>query len=365
MVKLVSIDGSFFPPDCLKPDGKDSFFDHHFKSTDRDNLIELAGRVCYDSTKQIKTRSSEDYHNHINEVNHGSVQEHVNLTFSVTDEYSPTIPFICNNRPGVFITQSPEHTYRITANIRSIKEWDDHLNNITSRHNQIIVGDVFKYLAQKECPMSLSGVNISSDIDMINAFIKTFGVSLVKPTYDEEIWVSFYISNISRNLSHELVRHKFRTAVSQRSTRYVDESESDWAWHPLIIKYMDQNSIINLDSGWSINLKAYEKDGASDYKNIVKFLEDKLISEGVDKFAARKQSRGAARGVLGTCLSTEMIFSASIAQWNRMIKQRLSSAADAEIRLLFNQIYDILVEYGMVHQYNKIPSPDGVGYVFE
>jgi thymidylate synthase ThyX len=53
-----------------------------------------------------------------------------------------------------------------------------------------------------------------------------------------------------------------------------------------------------------------------------------LLSQGI----SRKQARGAARGFLGNALGTELIFSASVAQWRRIIQQRACEAADGEIR---------------------------------
>jgi thymidylate synthase (FAD) len=49
----------------------------------------------------------------------------------------------------------------------------------------------------------------------------------------EHAQYSFFISGVSRGLTHELVRHRVGVAISQRSTRYVDESDSEWIRHPL------------------------------------------------------------------------------------------------------------------------------------
>ena len=43
---------------------------------------------------------------------------------------------------------------------------------------------------------------------------------------------TFLVEGVSRNLSHELIRHHVGTAISQRSTRYCDESESVTVRHP-------------------------------------------------------------------------------------------------------------------------------------
>jgi hypothetical protein len=96
-------------------------YEHHFKGTPQDNLIELAGRVCYESAKSPSTRGSEAYHQHINEVNHGSVQEHVN--FIVPIKVEQVVHFI--NRPGTWVTfDDANSSWRVAINARAVKEWD-------------------------------------------------------------------------------------------------------------------------------------------------------------------------------------------------------------------------------------------------
>src|SRR5690606_24684162 len=92
-----------------------------------------------------------------------------------------------------------------------------------------------------------------------------------------------------------------------------------------------------------------------------------LISRGVDKATARKQARGAARGYLGNALQTEMIFSASVAQWDRMIEQRANVAADAEIREVFVKVVREIQQWPKIDtwfpEYEISPSPDGIGEI--
>ncbi len=50
----------------------------------------------------------------------------------------------------------------------------------------------------------------------------------------------------------------------------------------------------------------------------------------------------AARGVLGSCLMTEMVFTASLAEWKEIIRQRNNPAADDEIHEIAVEIQEIL-----------------------
>lgn len=365
MVKLVA--SNQISNELLVPNEMGQPRSHHLLGTKCDNLIELSGRVCYDSLIQEKSRSSKDYHQHIIDVNHGSVQEHVNLVFrlrfSAMNQIRPTeTALCCCNRPGVFVYFDEVLGTTIVANIRAIREWNNFYNTTESIKTQKQLGQTLQRLAQELCPFSLSGV----DIDDTTFFYDGFYIDTPKEPH--EYWYSFYLGDVSRGLTHELVRHKFQTAVSQRSTRYVDESESDWALHPLVQKYKDKinksrDEVRNFDKHETPSIECFIYDSKSMYRTIVSVIETELIAEGVDKFTARKQARGAARGFLGNALSTELIFSGSLEQWKRIIKMRMSAHADAEIRLMAGEVYNILKNLHPEYFADLVleDCPDGIG----
>jgi thymidylate synthase (FAD) len=78
------------------------------------------------------------------------------------------------------------------------------------------------------------------------------------------------------------------------------------------------------------------------YTTIVETLQDDLIQSGVDKATARKQARGAARGVLGNALATELVWSANVRALRHFIGLRGSGGADAEIRMLAHRLWCIM-----------------------
>lgn len=183
----------------------------------------------------------------------------------------------------------------------------------------------------------------------------------------EHVSINFFLSNLSRGCTHELVRHRIGTAISQRSTRYVQESESPYIHHPLV------NEIIDKDpSGQGYTLTTYIDQATSSarraYDICVHVIEDYLINEKkIDKVNARKQARGAARGYLGNALFTEMVWTANIRALRNFIELRASKFADAEIRVLANRIYEfclaIVPEY--FDDYVKVECGDGIGYGLE
>ncbi len=156
------------------------------------------------------------------------------------------------------------------------------------------------------------------------------GCALTTPEAREEKWISLYSSG-SRGLTHEKVRHGWRTAISQRSTRYCDESESPWVEHPLVSDFLAKHP----EHALGATINGTQNECRQTYDRMVAVLQPWLVEQGASAFDARKQARGAARGLLGNGLFTEGIFSASVAQWRRELFQRCNPAADAEIRVLY------------------------------
>ena len=164
--------------------------------------------------------------------------------------------------------------------------------------------------------------------------------------------LSFFISGISRGCSHELVRHR-HTSISQRSTRYVDDSESEWAWHPAL-RPLPPEDEIGLDEADLENIQTQCRDL---YRDIVKELEPKI---------GRKQARGAARGVLGNALATELVLTMNLRALRHFLELRATDQADAEIRLLANRLQESAVEYCPEWLlYAKRPATDGIGWVID
>lgn len=320
------------PPDILPEGGKPH--PHHFKSTTLDNLVELCGRICYDSCKQIKTRDSSEYHKHINDVQHTSVQRHAYLTFrilvghhDVLDVYRALTGIPC--RPGCFFIENiglGGSEFEVSINLCAIKEWEkfsrDNLSPISCE-----IHSKFLQYAASIAPLVMGPINVLTERN--NLIIEP-----IRPISETQVWVSFYIAGISRNLSLELNRHTTQYAVSQRSTRYVDEDSSQFIKHSLYIRY--ESEIKNLLG--EFYLGCHERESRRIYRGLIEILTDHMVRDGVDKFTARKQARGAARGFLLSSLETEKIFTASLWQWKEILRQRLHDSADAEIKELASAI---------------------------
>jgi len=133
--------------------------------------------------------------------------------------------------------------------------------------------------------------------------------------------------------SHELVRHGDWTAISQRSTRYCEESESPWVLHPLVQEFLF-NGQLAYDSRIDHLIDTSRQLYRDLVNELVTFVTPRLKDDPYAKTSARKQARGAARGFLGNALETEIIFSASVSQLLHILRMRAANAADAEIRVM-------------------------------
>lgn len=122
----------------------------------------------------------------------------------------------------------------------------------------------------------------------------------------------------SRVVSHELVRHRLASfqQESQRFTKYEDAEDWEFFYNP-----MTEDDVIE---GPAIQ---------AHYVNALKLYKD-LRAEGV--------SPQLARYVLPNATRTRIIMSANMREWRHIIKLRLHSSAQPEMRELMKQIYEQL-----------------------
>ena len=323
--------------------------------TPAEQLAELAGRECYDSLGN--GRDSKGFHRHILEVGHFSVYEHCNFTACLPGiAFEPEALLDLMNRPGMWFRVCGSDLL-VTFNLRCILDW----TKWVPPHRQ----------KPTHCPMPLLllardlAPTVIGESGLLGVphgdALTNATVTHVASSDNEERWVTLRMTG-SRGFSHELVRHGDRTAISQRSTRYVDENESPWCLHPLVRRLQQDPA----NAPWSAKVDTLVGLSRDLYADTVALGSTALAARGVDKGTARKQSRGAARGFLGNALGTSLIFSASVAQWRRMLALRCHPAADAEIRESAVAVIEALRASCYFREFEDmvlVPSPDGLGEV--
>lgn len=140
------------------------------------------------------------------------------------------------------------------------------------------------------------------------------------------------LEGVSRSLTHELVRHRAGTAMSQLSQRYVDESEANFVVPPAILGDAD------LEAAWRAQVEAAQ----ASYVALVDRLMERYRWVD-DKVHRRKMAREAARGVLPNSTETKILFTANARAWRAILEMRGSEAAELEIRRLAVAVARVLV----------------------
>jgi len=162
-------------------------------------------------------------------------------------------------------------------------------------------------IAARTCYQSESKGEVG---DLIKKLLKT------DPPHEsvlEHAYATFRINEVSRALTHQLVRHRL-CAFSQQSQRYVKESQFD---------YVIPSAFEQLNSKWT-----------EEYKN------DMVIIQNMyNKWKSVGLKNEDARFVLPNACHTEIVMSANFRQWRHVITMRTDKHAQWEIR---NAILEVL-----------------------
>lgn len=153
----------------------------------------------------------------------------------------------------------------------------------------------------------------------------------------EHASATFYITGVSRTLTHELVRHR-HLSPSQRSQRYVDEGDA------LIVVPAD----LAVSGELTDALAAHHARSLELYRQAVAQLTN---IHGLN----RKAARGAARAFLLNATETRIVMSGNLRAWRDFLGKRWHVAAEAEIQMLACLILDQLRDIAP-HAVQDIPE---------
>ncbi|MGX7825010.1 FAD-dependent thymidylate synthase [Actinokineospora sp. 24-640] len=134
--------------------------------------------------------------------------------------------------------------------------------------------------------------------------------------------VTFYLSGISRSLTHELIRHR-HFSYSQLSQRYVPEKNAAMV-EPDVIAEDPELHALFLDAAQA-SLDAYNE--------LLKGLESKF-ADAPSATLRRKQARQAARAILPNATETRIVVTGNYRAWRHFVAMRATEHADVEIRAL-------------------------------
>lgn len=139
----------------------------------------------------------------------------------------------------------------------------------------------------------------------------------------EHASATFYVTGVSRALTHELIRHR-HLSFSQLSQRFC-KPEGDPVLHPafreLAFPDNEQSETAVKQAAWNAYLTYQD-------------LYESLRAQGFSV----KESREAARMVLPNAQETRIVVTGNMRAWREMLQKRLSPSADAEIREMAEQV---------------------------
>jgi thymidylate synthase (FAD) len=124
---------------------------------------------------------------------------------------------------------------------------------------------------------------------------------------------TFYVTGVSRALTHELIRHR-HLSYSELSQRFVDVESADYIEPPGFGKEADAYNYLSDAVGQARH----------SYRRIVEALHNTGLT--------RKQIREAARAAMPNAMETRIVVTGNMRAWRDMLFKRYSVHADAEIR---------------------------------
>jgi len=161
--------------------------------------------------------------------------------------------------------------------------------------------------------------------------------------------VTFYLTGISRSLTHELIRHR-HFSYSQLSQRYVPERDAA----------MVEPAVIAEDPELHAQFLQASEAALASYTALLEGLEKKFASIE-NATSRRKQARQAARAVLPNATETRIVVTGNYRAMRHFVAMRASEHADVEIRELAIAMLRELqrVAPSVFADFEITPLPDG------
>ena len=164
----------------------------------------------------------------------------------------------------------------------------------------------------------------------------------------EHAVANFFFADVSRVFTHELVRHRAGTAMSQESLRYARLTDVNW-YAPVAIRESVE--------GMEIYARTMEQ-LAQLQTELAELFE---IDEGDTSMPRKKELTSAFRRVLPIGLATNIGWSANMRAIRHVIEQRTAPWAEEEIRLVFGQVAEIAIErWANIFADYKMEMADGL-----
>lgn len=160
---------------------------------------------------------------------------------------------------------------------------------------------------------------------------------------------NFFFCDVSRVFTHELVRHRVGTAMSQESLRYVRLTDLDW-YAPVCIQEDEQ--------AMTMFTKTFEQ-----LSQLQLEMSEMFDLDGPGSFDRKKKITSAMRRIAPIGLATNIGWSTNFRNLRHVIEMRTSPWAEEEIRLVFGKVAEIAIErWGNLFSDYNVEIIDGLPY---
>ncbi len=146
----------------------------------------------------------------------------------------------------------------------------------------------------------------------------------------EHAVANFFFADVSRVFTHELVRHRAGTAMSQESLRFARLTDLNW-YAPVVVK----------ESPEAMEVYATKMQELSELQAELAELFE--IDEGRKNFDKKKKLTSAFRRLAPMGLATNIGWSANMRALRHIIEMRTDPGAEEEIRLVFGKVAEIAI----------------------
>ncbi len=179
--------------------------------------------------------------------------------------------------------------------------------------------------------------------------------------------VTFIFQNVSRVVTHEIVRHRAGMAFSQESLRFVRLTELKGyypeAFGEYVINQLYEELVeAGMMSGNTVLMDEWVKDKVemlrsefeytfAHLEGVQRKLADSLLLEHTKSFGVKKKITSAMRRLAPIGLATNIMVTGNHRAWRNIIAQRTSPHAEEEIRCVISQVASFMdVVYPDIYQ---------------
>ena len=219
----------------------------------------------------------------------------------------------------------------------------DWLNRV--RPAQTNDGEFLIELAGRSCYKSF-GLGLNPNVTRIREDSRDYLTNVLQKgdgSVLEHATVTFAFLNVSRIMTHELVRHRAGTAISQESLRYVRPREVN-VWVPP-------------------DIQSASKEFQETVEVITKHYRDleALFDWDEMSFEQKKRVTSALRRILPDGIATNIIWTANHRTIRWVVEMRTDPAAEIEIRKVFGKVAEICIQDypNLYADFTRIELPDG------